>query len=287
MDIDRVRYFCVLAKTGSVTKASEILRISQPALSKAIKLLESETGLVLTEREGRGIVLTETGSRFLIAAEPMLQSWLNLAKEINLPAKDEHFRVGSFEVFTTYFLSVLLKEYQFRSLILQELTPGRMEQSIVQRHTDVGITYLPIPTPDTVFKEATKITMGVFGLKGVFNPKDSSPPFAVPLAPLEGTPSKVIGLDGWPDHKFPRNHAYRVTMMQSAIELCSQGLALAYLPEFVVKLYNQKATSKYQLVEHSCVIPEKQRRQSVYIVHRHGEKEGPEIRAIAKALRSL
>lgn len=287
MDIDRVRYFCVLAKTGSITKASEILRISQPALSKAIKLLEVETGLHLTEREGRGLVLTETGMRFLETAEPLLNTWLNLSKDIQQPSVNEHFRVGSFEVFTTYFLNVLLKKYPFRSLVLQEFLPGQLEQAIDQRRTDVGITYVPIPTPRVVFKEAAKITMGVFGLKGAFGGKDTDPPFVVPLAPLEGTPSKVVGLDGWPDHEFPRKFAYRVALMQSAIEICSEGLALAYLPEFVVNLYNRKAAQKYHLVQYPCAIPEKQRRQSVYIIHRQGEKEGPEIRAIAKALRSL
>jgi len=287
MDIDRVRYFCVLAKTGSITKASEVLRISQPALSKAIKLLESETGLQLTEREGRGLILTEAGTRFLQTAEPLLHSWLNISKDIKQPAPNEYFRVGSFEVFTTYFLNVLLKNYPYQSLVLQEFLPGQLEQSIEQKRTDVGITYVPIPTPRVVFKEATKITMGVFGLKEAFDAKEPDPPFVVPLAPLEGTPSKVVGLDGWPDHEFPRKFAYRVALMQSAIEICSQGLALAYLPEFVVVLYNQKAAPRYHLIQYPCAIPEKQRRQSVYIIHRQGEKEGPEIRAIAKALRSL
>ncbi len=287
MDIDRVRYFCVLAKTGSITKASEILRISQPALSKAIKLLETETGLNLTEREGRGLIISEDGMRFLQTAEPLLNSWLNLSKDIRQPAGNEHFRVGSFEVFTTFFLNVLLKTHPFRTLVLQEFSPGQLEQSIEQRRTDVGITYVPIPTRGVVFREVTKITMGVYGLKDAFDSKDPDPPFVVPLAPLEGTPSKVVGLDGWPDHEFPRKFAYQVALMQSAIEICSQGLALAYLPEFVVNLYNQKTTAKYHLVQYPCAIPEKQRRQSVYIIHRQGEKEGPEIRAIAKALRSL
>ncbi|HWU43366.1 MAG TPA: hypothetical protein VN132_08010, partial [Bdellovibrio sp.] len=130
-------------------------------------------------------------------------------------------------------------------------------------------------------------TMGVFGLKGAFDNKDADPPFVVPLAPVEGTPSKVVGLDGWPDHKFPRRFAYRVALMQSAIEICSEGLALAYLPEFVVNLHNQKAAPKFHLVHYPCVIPEKQRKQSVYIVQRQGEKEGPEVRAVARALRSL
>lgn len=287
MDIDRVRYFCVLAKTGSITKASEILRISQPALSKAIKLLEAETGLHLTEREGRGLIITEAGMRFLQTAEPLLNSWLNLSKDMREPIANEQFRVGSFEVFTTYFLSVLLKSGSFPSLVLQEFSPGQLEQSISQKRTDVGITYVPIPTPKVVFKEVTKITMGVFGLKNAFGANETDPPFVVPLAPLEGIPSKVVGLDGWPDHELPRRFAYQVALMQSAIEICGQGLALAYLPEFVVNLYNQKTTPKYQLVQYPCAIPEKQRKQSVYVIHRQGEKEGPEIRAIAKALRSL
>jgi DNA-binding transcriptional LysR family regulator len=75
--------------------------------------------------------------------------------------------------------------------------------------------------------------------------------------------------------------------MQSAIEICSEGLALAYLPEFVVTLFNKKTHAKFQLAQYPCAIPEKQRKQSVYIIHRQGEREGPEIRAIAKALRSL
>ncbi len=54
MDIDRVRYFNVFAETGSLVKASEILHISQPALSKALRLLAVEVGAKLLESDGRG-----------------------------------------------------------------------------------------------------------------------------------------------------------------------------------------------------------------------------------------
>jgi DNA-binding transcriptional LysR family regulator len=287
MDIDRVRYFCVFANTGSITKASEILKISQPALSKAIKLLESECGLQLTEKDGRGLILTKAGTAFLQKVEPLLSSWLNLSKSIDTSSRQAFYRVGTFEVFSTYFLSVLLKNLILPNLSFHELVPGKLEQAIGDRTVDVGISYVPIPTPRVVFKEATKIRMGVFGLKDAFNTKSPDSPFVVPIAPLEGSPSKVVGLDGWPDHKYPRNIHYRVSLMQSALELCSQGLALAYLPEFVVRQYNLKSAPKYHLIQYPCPIPEKHRKQSVYIIHRLGEKEGPEIRSIAKALRSL
>ena len=64
MDIDRVRYFLTFVDTGSLVKASEVLHVSQPALSKALKVLEVEVGLKLLEADGRGLKLTESGKRF-------------------------------------------------------------------------------------------------------------------------------------------------------------------------------------------------------------------------------
>jgi DNA-binding transcriptional LysR family regulator len=64
MNMDRVRYFCVVANCGSLVKALEILRISQPALSKAVRVLEEEVGLKLLEREGRRLRLTEAVDLF-------------------------------------------------------------------------------------------------------------------------------------------------------------------------------------------------------------------------------
>lgn len=70
--------------------------------------------------------------------------------------------------------------------------------------------------------------MGQEHFRQVTNSNDLS--FVVPIHPAEGTPSKVIGPDGWPDHLIERQIKYRVTMMESAMELCREGHAVAYLP---------------------------------------------------------
>lgn len=59
-----LKYFLVTAREGSMTKASEILHISQPALSKQIMQLEEELGARLFVRGKRSLTLTEEG-RFL------------------------------------------------------------------------------------------------------------------------------------------------------------------------------------------------------------------------------
>lgn len=64
MELRQIRYFQRVATLLSFTKAARSLHITQPPLSRQIKLLEEELGLTLFERAGRGICLTEAGRYF-------------------------------------------------------------------------------------------------------------------------------------------------------------------------------------------------------------------------------
>lgn len=287
MDIDRVRYFHMFVETGSLVKASELLHISQPALSKALKLLEHEVGIQLIEPDGRGLKLTGAGIRFKQETHMLLQQWMQLPEKLALGKSTEPTRIGSFEVFTTYFLSRLTEFVQLEALELHEYGPGQLETAVADGIVDIGITYVPIPKPNIEFTEVTKIKMGVFGLKKFKALPIDELAFAIPLTPLDGTPSKVIGLDGWPDHKFKRNIKYRVTMMESAMELCRLGLCVAYLPVFVVELHNKNMLPEFKLVEHESPISQKDRMQSVFLVQAKQNQETALFKKMAKALRSL
>lgn len=92
---------------------------------------------------------------------------------------------------------------------------------------------------------------------------------------------------GWPDHEFERNIKYRVTRMESALELCRKGLCVAYLPEFVVDLHNDNVRAERKLTELPCPIPNRERLQSVFIIKSKDSRETPLHRQIAKCLRSL
>jgi DNA-binding transcriptional LysR family regulator len=289
MDIDRVRYFCVIADCGSLVKASEILNISQPALSKALRLLEHEVYLKLCEREGRGLRLTDNGLKFREMIQPLLKNWLAIPSQLNNSQLKSSFRLGSFEVFTTYFLGHFIQQIKMESNIeIYELGPGKLEEAIGDRRIDVGITYLPIPKPNVNFIETAQIKMGVYGIPTAFGElKFTELPWVVPLAQIQGTPSKVMGLDGWPDHLVQRNIQFKVTMMESALELCRRGLAIAYLPEFIVRQHNRYMKKNFELLEMDCPLPKKLRMQSVFLILHSSMDETPTIKMLAKCLRSL
>ncbi|WCM60239.1 LysR family transcriptional regulator [Paenibacillus polymyxa] len=65
MDYLQLKYFQVTSKYEHVTRAANELFISQPALSKMIRNLETELGVQLFDREGKHIVLNEYGKKFL------------------------------------------------------------------------------------------------------------------------------------------------------------------------------------------------------------------------------
>ncbi|MBL8360687.1 MAG: LysR family transcriptional regulator [Rubrivivax sp.] len=73
MDLKQLEYFVQVAELGSFTRASEVLRVAQPALSRQVRALEVELRLNLFHRNGRGVALTEPGQRLLAHGRGILQ----------------------------------------------------------------------------------------------------------------------------------------------------------------------------------------------------------------------
>jgi len=73
MDLKQLEYFVHVAELGSFTRASRLLAVAQPALSRQVRTLEVELRQPLFERTGRGVTLTEPGKRLLAHGRGILQ----------------------------------------------------------------------------------------------------------------------------------------------------------------------------------------------------------------------
>lgn len=63
MDLQQLRYFVTVAEVENISLAAHRLRVAQSAVSRQIRLLEEELGVVLLRRSGRGVKLTDTGEQ--------------------------------------------------------------------------------------------------------------------------------------------------------------------------------------------------------------------------------
>lgn len=74
MEIYQLRAFVTVAKIGHLTRAAEVLHVTQPAVTGQIKALEEELGIALFDRRPGRIVLTRAGERMLPEAEKVLEA---------------------------------------------------------------------------------------------------------------------------------------------------------------------------------------------------------------------
>ena len=72
INLELYRIFYVVAETGNITKASEILNISQPAVTKQIKNLEGQLNTTLFIRTKKGVVLNECGKKIFLNVKQAL-----------------------------------------------------------------------------------------------------------------------------------------------------------------------------------------------------------------------
>ena len=63
IDFELYRIFVAVADEENITKASEKLNISQPAITKQIKNLENQLSIKLFERKSKGVALTNDGKK--------------------------------------------------------------------------------------------------------------------------------------------------------------------------------------------------------------------------------
>lgn len=110
MDLRKLRHFVTLVRLGSFVRAAEELHLTQPALSRSIRNLEEELGLVLLDRSRTGTSPTLAGRLLAQEAELLLKQARTLRHNLSTLASCDsgHVRFGIGPLPATLFLSELL-----------------------------------------------------------------------------------------------------------------------------------------------------------------------------------
>lgn len=143
-------YFWRVARMGHLTRAAQELHTSQSALSAQIKQLEDRLGEALFEREGRRLVLTDTGQLVLYYAE----SIFGLSQEMlgRLQGRSEgviRLRVGSVATMSRNYQENWIRPLLADSSVVLTLESGLLEgllERLVQHQLDVVLANETVPT---------------------------------------------------------------------------------------------------------------------------------------------
>ena len=82
MDLKILRYFLTVSNTNNITKAADLLHITQPTLSRQLIMLEQSLGVELFEKNGRAMTLTPEGKLLKSRARDILDLAALTIKEL-------------------------------------------------------------------------------------------------------------------------------------------------------------------------------------------------------------
>ncbi len=146
MTIQQLKYVIGIADNGSLNKAAEKLFISQPSLTSTIHDLENELGIIIFNRTGRGVTLTNDGIEFLASARQLYMSYENLIekygengnikKKFGVSTQHYSFAVKSFVEMVKAFNT---NEYEFA---IRETKTHEVIEDVASFKSEIGILYL-------------------------------------------------------------------------------------------------------------------------------------------------
>lgn len=149
--LQQLRIIKAVANQTSFTKAAEILFLSQPSLSKQIKILEKHVGIILVNRDKNKISLTEGGELFLRYAERILALCEESCRALN-DLQNGHrgnLNVGTSQTIGTYImpriLALFAQNYPEINLKVQVDSTRIIAKNILDHEIDIGIVGGHVP----------------------------------------------------------------------------------------------------------------------------------------------
>jgi len=147
IDVTRLQVLVALAKYGTASAAAEALHYSQPTVSHHLKRLEAETGAVLMRRVGRGLVLTDEGTRLAARGEEILglmsRASTELASAVSL--QSGHVRLAIFPsgmaTLAPRIVTELAERHPGLQLDIVEAEPPEAERLLIEGAVDLAITF--------------------------------------------------------------------------------------------------------------------------------------------------
>jgi LysR family nitrogen assimilation transcriptional regulator len=153
MDLKQLEYFVAVVDLGGFTRASRLLGVAQPAISRQVRGLEVELRQNLLLRNGRGAAPTEAGKRLLVHARSILQQVERARREVDevKGAPVGPVVLGLPPTLARAQTAPIVREFRRRFpkasiSIVEGLSVNILEWVVVGR-VDVGVLYNPAPSP--------------------------------------------------------------------------------------------------------------------------------------------
>lgn len=246
IDIKHLEYFVEVARQKSFSKAAAICHVSQSAISKTVKDLETELGTSLFNRTSKYVQLTDTGVIFLEQAQQVVVMFNNLTTAFNNKIKMEKGKlsIGLLPITSSTIFAELLGEFKKKypqiEISLAEYGSKKVALAIQDGTLDTGVICI---VPDNHYFDSLAFSKDpLCVIVSSQNPISQLPSIA--LASLANE-SFVLYSKDFSLHDeiinqcrnvgFSPNVIFETSQLELMTQMVSANLGIAFLPSAVCK----------------------------------------------------
>lgn len=167
-DWSHINAFLATAETGSLSAAARKLGLTQPTLSRQVAALEESLSVMLFERVGRSLELTEAGMRLLEHARGMGEAADRIALAASGQAQDieGRVRITASDVMTAHVLPPALHRLrEIAPKVEIDLVATNDIRDILRREADIAIRHVRPEQPDLIARLLQTATAKFYGSK--------------------------------------------------------------------------------------------------------------------------
>ena len=237
-----VRSFLAALDHGSLLGAARALRSTQPTLGRHIAELESQLGVVLFERTGRGLLPTPTALRLAQSARAMEAGADQLARSVS---GGEAVISGSVRITASQPVACLLLPPILAALrmtlpdVQVELVSSNTVSNLLRREADIALRMVQPDQASLVARRIAKITLGAYAHRDYLRRRGT------PRQPEDLLAHDVIGGDrddtilrGFASFGFPVGPealSFRTDDLIAQWEAVRAGLGIAFVADYVAR----------------------------------------------------
>ena len=222
-----------LHQTLSITKTAELLFMSQSALTKRIKAIEDELGVVLLIRTRQGSVFTPDGERIAKKAAVVLSAILDIKDEASSLSCGQggSLRLGFPYSFVRHVLPAILKQYtaKYPNIDIEIFTMPSQELIKCVESGNIDVCFARYNAEDSVLDrrilsedQAYVVCNHPFTLDDLVD---------MPCIEFTKNPGTESAIQRWWDERFdrPQNVRFRVTTSDACVSMLQNGLGYGYV----------------------------------------------------------
>ena len=246
MDVPALQALVAVAETGSFSRASEQLFITQPAISKRIAALETELDVVLIDRLGRNTRLTEAGENLLVSAKRILA---DIASSREAVRSLNHAVGGRLKLATSHHIGIhrlppVLKAYTQAfpqvDLDLMFMDSEHACELVSDGSIELAIVTLPEHPAENLYTQLVwedPLTIVCANEHPLYNVKNVSPKQLAQhpaVLPARGTVTRGIVLNAIAPFDVNISTTLETNYLETIKMMVSVGLGWSALPESMV-----------------------------------------------------